>query len=119
MNFLTSALPRFIMESFYGSRGSLIATEFIDPMSMKIDVPILRSIPVISDIFNNQTPLTYFSFVCVVLLTVVLYKTKFGIYVRVTGENGEAAAAIGIKTDRIKLLALIISAVTCGLAGLN
>ncbi|MFV0351889.1 MAG: ABC transporter permease [Oscillospiraceae bacterium] len=119
INFLTSALPRFIMESFYGSRGSLIATDYISPLSMKLDVPILRSIPILSDIFNGQTPLTYFSFVCVVVLTVVLYKTKFGIYTRVTGENGEAARAIGIKTDSIKLIALLISAVTCGLAGLN
>ena len=119
INFLTSALPRFIMESFYGSRGSMIATDYIDPLTMKLDVPILRSIPILGDIFNGQTPLTYFSFLCVILLSVVLYKTKFGVYVRVTGENGEAARAIGIKTDKIKLIALIISGVTCGLAGLN
>ena len=119
INFLTSALPRFIMESFYGSRGVLLATGFIDPQRMKLDVPLLRGIPILSDIFNRQTPLTYFSFLCVIVLSVVLYKTKFGVYVRVTGENGEAARAVGIKTDKIKLIALIISGVTCGLAGLN
>ncbi len=119
INFLTSALPRFIMESVYSSRQTLLATQYIDTKAMRLDVPILRSIPIIRDIFNNQTLLTYATLFIVIILTVVLYRTKFGIYVRVTGENVEAAKAIGIKTDLIKLLALIISGVACGLAGLN
>jgi simple sugar transport system permease protein len=48
-----------------------------------------------------------------------MYRTKFGIYVRVTGENIGAAKSVGVKTNRIKLLCLLISAVTCALAGLN
>lgn len=119
LNFLTSALPRFIMQSVYGSRQTLMATEFIDTTAMKLDVPVLRDIPFLSDVLNRQTLLTYLSVLIVWILTVVLYKTKLGVYVRVTGENVEAAKAIGIKTDLIKLIALIISGITCGLAGLN
>ncbi len=119
INFITSALPRFIMQSYYNSRGSLIATDFISPQRLKVDVPVLRKIPVLSDIFNNQTPLTWLAFVLVILFTVILYKTKFGIYIRVTGENVEAAKSIGIKTNQIKFWALMISGITCGLAGLN
>ena len=36
-----------------------------------------------------------------------------------TGENASAAKSVGIKTDRIKFICLVISAVTCALAGLN
>ena len=56
INFITSALPRFIMQSYYNSRGSLIATDYISPQKLKVDVPVLRNIPILSDIFNNQTP---------------------------------------------------------------
>jgi len=119
INFITSALPRFIMQSYYNSRGSLIATDYISPQKLKVDVPVLRNIPILSDIFNNQTPLTWVAFLLVILFTVILYKTKFGIYIRVTGENVEAAKSIGIKTNQIKFWALMISGVTCGLAGLN
>lgn len=119
INFITSALPRFIMQSYYNSRGSLIATDYISPQKLKVDVPVLRNIPILSDIFNNQTPLTWVAFLLVILFTLILYKTKFGIYIRVTGENVEAAKSIGIKTNQIKFWALMISGVTCGLAGLN
>ena len=119
VNLVSSSVLPFLMQAFYKSRSSLIATDIIDPQKMKLDIPILRSIPVLGDIFNNQTPLTYLSFVLVAVLTVVMFKTKFGIYVRVTGENEEAAKAIGIKVDIIRCAALILSAVTCGLAGIN
>jgi len=119
INLVSSSVPPFLMQAFYKSRSSLIATDIIDPQKMKLDIPILRSIPVLGDIFNNQTPLTYLSFALVAILTVVMFKTKFGIYVRVTGENEEAAKAIGIKVDNIRCAALILSAVTCGLAGIN
>ena len=109
INFITSALPRFIMQSYYNSRGSLIATDYISPQKLKVDVPVLRNIPILSDIFNNQTPLTWVAFLLVILFTVILYKTKFGIYIRVTGENVEAAKSIGIKTNQIKFWALMIS----------
>jgi simple sugar transport system permease protein len=119
INLVSLSVPPFIMQAFYHSRSSLTATDIIDPQKMKLDVPILRSIPILNEIFNFQTPLTYLSFILVVVLTIVMFKTRFGVYVRVTGENEEAAKAIGIKVDNIRYAALIISAITCGLAGLN
>ena len=87
--------------------------------SMKVDVPILRSIPFISDIFNNQTRLTYLTFFIIIFLTFVFYKTKFGVYIQVTGENKGAAEAVGINTNFLKWVALAISACTCAMAGMN
>mgnify|MGYP000500175308 CR=1 FL=1 len=43
---------------------------------MMIDVPVLRSIPILSDIFNNHTAITYLTFLVVIVLTVVMYKTS-------------------------------------------
>lgn len=119
INMVAGAIPPFLMQTMYNSRGTLIATEYIKPSNFLIDVPILRNIPFLSDILNKQTPLTYISFFTVLLCGVVLYKTKFGTYVRVTGESPEAAKAIGIKVDNYKYIALIISGFTCGLAGIN
>ena len=119
INLMALSIPPCILQSFYGSRSNLVATSVVDPAAMRVDVPILRSIPILSDIFNNQTRITYLTFFVVILLIVVMYKTKFGIYVRVTGENVNAAKSVGIKTDRIKFICLIISALTCALAGLN
>ena len=68
---------------------------------------------------NNQTPLTYLVYLVIIILTIVYYKTKFGVYVQVTGENQQSAEAVGINTDKIKWIALMISACCCALSGLN
>jgi len=119
INLMALCIPPCILQAFYGSRSNLVATSVVDTATMSVDVPILRNIPVLNSIFNNQTRITYLTFFVVIALIVVMYKTKFGIYVRVTGENVNAAKSVGIKADRIKLICLIISACTCALAGLN
>ncbi|NLX99808.1 MAG: ABC transporter permease [Rhodopirellula sp.] len=49
---------------------------------------------------------------------VVLQHTRFGRYVYMTGGNREAARLAGVRTGRIVLACLAISAVTAGLGGL-
>lgn len=119
INLMAQCIPPCILQAFYSSRSNLVATSVVDPATMRVDVPVLRNIPVLSDIFNCQTRITYLTFFVVAILIVVMYRTKFGTYVRVTGENASAAKSVGIKTDRIKFICLVISAVTCALAGLN
>lgn len=119
LNMVAAAVPPFLMQTYFGSRGTLIATDFIEPRDFLMDVPVLKNIPILSDILNAQTPLTYFSFLSILICVVVLYKTRFGVYVRVTGENQEAAEAIGIKVDNYRYIALAVSGFTCGLAGIN
>lgn len=119
INLMAACIPACLLQALYGTRSNLVATSLIDPTDMTVDVPLLRSIPILRDILNNQTAITYLTFFVVAILIVVMYKTKFGIYVRVSGESASAAKSVGIKTDRIKLICLLISAVTCALAGLN
>lgn len=119
LNMLIQAIPPYILQAFFASRGYLSAKEHIPLATMNIDVPVLRDIPIISNIFNNHTFLTYLSWVLVVIMTYIFYKTKFGVYIQVTGENLGAAEAVGIRTKKIKWIALIISACTCALAGMN
>lgn len=52
-----------------------------------------------------------------VVFGILLARTRFGRYVYATGDNQEAARLSGIPTDRIKILAFIISGVLAALAG--
>lgn len=119
LNIVMLAVPPYILQEFFESRGLLMATGIIDIGRMTLDIPILRDIPILGQIFNRQTPLTYLVYPLIAVLTVVYYKTRFGVYIQVAGENRAAAEAVGIKTNRIIWLALIISGVTCALAGIN
>ena len=51
------------------------------------------------------------------VIWVVLEKTKFGNHVFATGGNKEAARAMGINTNRTKIICFMIVGATCGLAG--
>lgn len=119
INMLASGVTPFLLLRLFGNRTSLIITDLVDPSVMQLDVPILRSIPVLGDILNKQTPLTYLSLVLIAVLSVVLYKTKFGVYTRVCGENKDAAEAVGIKVALVKYGAVAVSAVASALAGIN
>lgn len=85
INLLSTSLVPFFLQTAYGNRTSLMATDIIDLASFRVDVPILRDIPILGPIFNNQTILTYVSFLLILVMWFVMYKTKFGIYVRVVG----------------------------------
>lgn len=119
INLLSSCIPAVLLQALFGTRSNLVASDVADPVTMVVDVPILRSIPILGDIFNNQSRITYLTFFLIAFFIILMYKTKFGIYVRVTGENPGAARSVGIKTKKIKLWCLMISALTCALAGLN
>ena len=57
--------------------------------------------------------------VAVVILTIVMYKTRFGYEVRVIGENPDAAKYAGIDFNRTTMLIMIISGGLAGLAGIG
>ena len=66
----------------------------------KVRVPILKDIPVVKYFFTNQTLLVYLAFILVVVTTIVLKRTKFGMNIRACGENPMAAAAVGVNVTR-------------------
>jgi simple sugar transport system permease protein len=80
---------------------------------------LIKDIPYLGTILSGHSLLTYLSFILIFVLSVVLFKTKFGTYVRVVGENEEAARSLGIKVDKVKYLAIILGAILCGFAGYN
>lgn len=57
--------------------------------------------------------------VAVVVLTIVVYQTRFGYEVRVIGENPDAAKYAGIDFSRTTLLIMIISGGMAGFAGVG
>ncbi len=48
-----------------------------------------------------------------------MYRTKFGIYVRVVGENEDSAKSLGLNTNKYRYLAVLLGGLFCALAGTN
>ncbi|WWR16639.1 ABC transporter permease [Lachnospiraceae bacterium JLR.KK008] len=82
-------------------------------------VPVLGSIPVLGDLFFKNTYITtYLGIAILVISTIVLYRTRFGLRLRACGEHPQAADAAGVNVYRMQYAGVIISGALAGLGGL-
>lgn len=82
-------------------------------------VPILGKIPVIGPmLFQNAYITTYIGIAILVVSTIVLYKTKFGLHLRACGEHPHAADSVGINVYVMQYAGVLISGFLAGLGGL-
>ncbi|MCI9295837.1 MAG: ABC transporter permease [Lachnospiraceae bacterium] len=116
VNMISTAVAGFVLVMLNSSN---IILENFDLNALKINIPIIGKIPILGSILSGHPIITYISFIMIFLMYVLMYHTKFGIYVRVVGESEEAAKAIGLHTDFYKYAAILIGAVGCALGGMN
>ena len=93
--------------------------KFVGVADFKINIPGIKSIPLIGGIVSGHPVITYLAFIGIAAAAILMYKTKFGIYVRVVGENEDSAISLGLKTQKYKYIAVLIGAFCCALAGIN
>lgn len=82
-----------------------------------LDIPLLSEIPVIGEVFFQQTPLVYVTFALVPLVWYVIHKTPVGLTLRSVGENALAADTVGIRVQAVRYAATLIGGGMAGLAG--
>jgi simple sugar transport system permease protein len=87
------------------------------PILERIEVPGLSKIPVLGPALFNQTLLIYIMYVSVVVVTLLLFQTTWGLRVRSVGEHPKAADTVGIKVNRIRWQAILLGGVFAGLGG--
>ena len=78
-------------------------------------VPIIG--PIYHDMISGQVILTYAALLCVPLTAFVLYRTRFGLRLRATGENPAAVDTAGISVRGLRYAGVIICGALCGLSG--
>lgn len=82
-----------------------------------VEIPLIRDIPVIGEIFSGHNLLTYLAFISVFIVYILIYKTSLGLRIRAVGEKPDAAQSVGVKVMRIQFAALFLSGVFAGLGG--
>lgn len=83
------------------------------------EVPFLSSIPILGDLlFKNTYITTFVGFGILLIATIVLYKTRFGLRLRACGEHPQAADAAGVNVKKMRYIGVLISGALAGLGGL-
>jgi general nucleoside transport system permease protein len=87
------------------------------PILSRIELPGLSKIPVLGPALFNQTLLVYIMYASVIIVTLLLFQTTWGLRVRSVGEHPMAADTVGIKVNRIRWQAILLGGVFAGLGG--
>lgn len=115
LNTGAGGLTALLLYMIFHTRGSLVDGGIKSFRALQL--PVIRNIPYLGTILNNQIILVYVSILLVVLAWIVMYKTPFGLRIRAIGMNSRAAQTAGISILRYKWAANLISGVFDGLAG--
>lgn len=99
---------------------SLFGTSYVSKTISPINVwkvPALSSIPWIGDIFFNQDPLVYLSYAMVPIAAWVLFRSRWGVLLRASGERAEVLATYGHPVRAIQATAVIVGGALSGIGG--
>ncbi len=115
LNTFADAVAIFVMFLITGDKGSTgsLSTSYLGSW----DVPVLKDIPILGEIFSGQYVLTYFCWVIIILLFIFIYKTPTGMRLRACGLNPDAARTAGINVERLQVLSLVLSGIFAALGG--
>ena len=116
LNMFASGITIFLLFLFTGDKGSTSSLKSL--VFPQINIPLIKSIPVIGPIISGHNVLTYSAILASVLFYIIIFKTPLGLRIRAVGQNPDAAESVGIKVSKIKLYALMLSGFFGALGGL-
>ena len=122
LNMLAPALVLFLVRliagqnTLYMANGDAASWFMIKKTTLGIDRT--TDLGFLGETFLNKVYLTtYFGILLFVILSVILYKTRFGLRLRACGENPQAADSLGINVARMRYAGTTISGALAGMGG--
>ncbi|MDR0731421.1 MAG: ABC transporter permease, partial [Treponema sp.] len=82
-----------------------------------VKVPLLSRIPVIGEIFFDQSPYVLAGMAAALCMYVYFRFTRFGLNARAVGENPAVADASGVPVNLYKYVHIVLGGFFCGLGG--
>ncbi|MCT2343959.1 ABC transporter permease [Niallia taxi] len=115
INLLAAGLAMFLVKLIYDGKGQ---TATIQYSFKKVDIPVLKDIPVIGELFFQNTYWTsYLAIIVAIISWFVMFKTPFGLRLRAVGEHPMAADTMGINVTRMRYIGVILSGALGGIGG--
>jgi simple sugar transport system permease protein len=115
INIFATGLTLFLVQRIFGLQdvGHAGQSELLP----YINVPVLDQIPFLGRVLFQQNVVVYAAIVLLVVVQLMLFRTRLGLRIRSVGEHPQAADTAGINIYAIRYGAVITSGLLSGLAG--
>ncbi len=115
INIFAAGLTVFLINRIYG----LADVGHLDPGDLlpNLTIPLLNKIPFLGRIFFQQNIVVYAALALLVLVHLLLFRTRLGLRIRAVGEHPQAADTAGVNVFMIRYGAVVTSGLLSGLAG--
>ncbi len=113
INIFASGLTIVLCRAIWDSDGSSATVNQVE----NITIPLLNKIPVLGELFDNQSPFLYMTGIIVFVSWYVMYKSNIGLRLRTIGDHPKAAATAGVNVTKYRYICVILCGMLCGLAG--
>jgi ABC-type uncharacterized transport system permease subunit len=113
LNILAVGLTSFLATRVLTPNPQLNSPDRFGP----VDLPVLEDIPLLGPIVLNNNIFVYFMFAAIIVLTVMLFRTRWGLRVRAVGEHPKAADTVGINVYFVRYRNVILGGMVAGLGG--
>jgi len=115
LNLFALGATTYMLRQIFGVKGAF-ADKGIIPIP-NIDIPLLEDIPILGQILSGHNLLVYIGLIATILSHYLIFKTRFGLRLRAAGYNTNCLDTSGVRSDRIRILSVLLCGVLCGLAG--
>jgi ABC-type uncharacterized transport system permease subunit len=115
INIFAAGMTLFLVNRIYGQQdvGHVGQSELLP----NITIPILDQVPFVGAVLSQQNVVVYVALVLLIVIQIVLFRTRLGLRIRAVGEHPQAADTAGINVYAIRYGAVITSGLLSGLSG--
>ena len=87
------------------------------PLFPSFAIPVLSDIPLIGPIFFKANIFVYAMYLALIIVTIALFYTRWGLRMRAVGEHPKAADTLGINVFKTRYISVLLGGAIAGLAG--
>ncbi|MDR1710992.1 MAG: ABC transporter permease [Propionibacteriaceae bacterium] len=114
LNVLVTGFTSYLFSTVLSEHKDVFAVPTVLPT---LPIPGLSLIPVLGPVLFNQNVLVYIMYAAVVVLQIMLYRSRWGLRMRACGEHPKAADTVGIKVNATRVRNTILGGAIAGLGG--
>ncbi len=115
LNLFSVGVTTYMLRQIFKVKGAFSSPDII-PIP-KIDIPLIKDIPYLGGILSGQNLIVYVALIATILVSYLVFKTRFGLRLRAAGYNRTCLDTSGVSANKIRVWSLLLCGVLCGLAG--